>query len=523
MKNESFDIIIIGAGASGAAAAWNLSLGNFKILCLEQGPKLNPKTYSFERNDWEKLKQDKFNYDPNVRKLKNDYPINNENSPISVSNFNAVGGSTVLYSGHFPRFHESDFKVKTLDGIAADWPLNYKDLEPYYNLNDKMMGVAGLTGDPVYPKINNLLSPVKIDFAGKKIAKVLKKLGWHWWPSYSAIATQKIIDRKINSRSEVNITYWPKALANGVKLKANCRVKKISLNKKGLANGVYYYNSKNQLKFQKAKLIIMACSGIGTPRLLFNSANKKFPNGLANSSNMLGKNLMLHPLGFVEGKFKKIIGTESNPEGCNISSQEFYETNKKLNFKRGYTMQVLRSPRPLETALYLRKFKKLPFGKNFHKSFFQHYGHSIRIAIICEDLPEKKNFIELDRKQKDSNKIPGVKINYKLSKNTKKILKNGISNAKKILKLAGANSIVGFGPVRYAGWHLMGTAKMGKSKKNSVVNSFGQSHDIKNLVIVDSSIFVTSGSANPVSTLQALALRNTEEIKINPGKYFEEI
>ena len=104
MKNKDVDILIVGAGASGAAAAWNLSGKNYKILCLEQGPLLKGKSYSFNRTDWEKIKQKEFNVNPNIRKLKSDYPIDDKNSPISVANFNAVGGSTILYSGHFPRF-----------------------------------------------------------------------------------------------------------------------------------------------------------------------------------------------------------------------------------------------------------------------------------------------------------------------------------------------------------------------------------------------------------------------------------
>ena len=104
MKNSSYDILIIGAGAAGTAAAWNLSKSGFKILCMDQGPIINPKSYSFDRSDWEQLSLKKFNIDPNIRELKSDYPINNKNSPISVSNFNAVGGSTILYSGHFPLF-----------------------------------------------------------------------------------------------------------------------------------------------------------------------------------------------------------------------------------------------------------------------------------------------------------------------------------------------------------------------------------------------------------------------------------
>ena len=520
MKNDKIDILIIGAGASGAAAAWNLSQSGYKIICLEQGPNIKKESYSFDQQNWELYQQSKFNINPNIRKLKSDYPIDDKNSAISIANFNAVGGSTILYSGHFPRFHPSDFKTKKLDNVGYDWPIDYNDLEYYYELNDKKMGVAGHEGDPAYPYIPNLLPPIPLGYMGERIAKGFNKLNWHWWPSYSGIATKNIKGRKKNSRSTVDITYWPEAISNGVELKPNCHVQKITTSMSGKANGVIYIDANNKKQIQSASLIIVACNGIGTPRLLLNSANKMFPKGLANSSGLVGKNLMLHPLGYVEGQFSKFLGSFVGPQGCCIASQEFYETRKNAEFKRGYTIQVLRGTGPLETALQIKKFNKLSFGKNFHKQFLKNYGHTIPVSIICEDLPEKSNFIKLDHKNKDSYGTPGVKINYKLSKNSKKMLSDGLNKVKELMKKIGAKSTIAFGPVRHAGWHLMGTTKMGKSKKDSVVNEFGQTHDIKNLVIVDSSIFVTSAGVNPVSTIQALTLRITDDIKNNPKKYF---
>ena len=139
MKNDKIDILIIGAGASGAAAAWNLSQSGYKIICLEQGPNIKKESYSFDQQNWELYQQSKFNINPNIRKLKSDYPIDDKNSAISIANFNAVGGSTILYSGHFPRFHPSDFKTKKLDNVGYDWPIDYNDLKYYYELNDKKM------------------------------------------------------------------------------------------------------------------------------------------------------------------------------------------------------------------------------------------------------------------------------------------------------------------------------------------------------------------------------------------------
>ena len=140
------DIIIIGSGASGSAAAWNLSSSGYKIVIFEQGNTVK-KDFDNSRR-WEIEKRKVYNVDPNIRNSKSDYPIDNKNSSISIANFNGVGGATVLYSGHFPRFRETDFNLFSKNKVGSDWPFNYKDLEKYYNLNDQIMNVSGRIGDP---------------------------------------------------------------------------------------------------------------------------------------------------------------------------------------------------------------------------------------------------------------------------------------------------------------------------------------------------------------------------------------
>lgn len=521
MDGEKVDIIIVGAGAAGSAAAWNLSNGSYKIICLEQGPALDREL--LPKNKSEFIKNKDFNINPNLRRLKSDYPIDDTESPISIANFNAVGGSTILYSGHFPRLHISDFHTKTNDNVGEDWPFEYSELEPYYNINDVKMRVAGLKGDPSYPPIKNLLPPIRLGLSGEKMAKSFSKLGWHWWPSYSSvISNNKEINKKkgiFNSGLGVDQTYLPLAIKNGVELRPNCRVLKINLDSLGNAKEVIYENEKKQIMSLEASIIILACSGAGTPRLLLNSNDKLNPKGLANNSGLVGKNLMLHPLGYVEGVFDDYLESSFGPQGCCIMSKEFYETRKEHNFKRGYTMHILRGADPLDTATSLRKFKKLKFGKNFKENFLLNYGKSVPVGIICEDIPEVSNCISLDTDNLDSSGMPGIKVKYKLAENTKKMMSHGINKAKILLKEAGAKSLIAFGPVRHTGWHIMGTTKMGLSPENSVVNEYGQSHDINNLLIIDSSVFTTSGGVNPVPTIQALALKFTSNLMKYPDRF----
>ena len=217
--------------------------------------------------------------------------------------YNAVGGSTIHWSAHFPRFHPSDFRTKTLDGVADDWPLSYEELEPYFDLNDRIMGVAGMTGDTAYPpKSARQTPPIPLGAVGQTMARGFDRLGWHWWPSDSAILTAPYDGRAAcnncgpcdigcarGSKSSTDITYWPKALALGAQLKTRCRVREITVGRDGLADGVLYYDADGNLQERKARTVVLACNGVGTARLMLNSRSAMFPDGLANSSGLCGQ------------------------------------------------------------------------------------------------------------------------------------------------------------------------------------------------------------------------------------------
>ncbi|ALO41438.1 GMC family oxidoreductase [Pseudoalteromonas phenolica] len=523
------DIVIVGSGASGAAAAWRLSKNkNLSIVCLEQGSEFNAAHFPTTKTDWEIHKKKSASFDPNIRNNKADYPIDNDNSAISLANFNGFGGSTILYSGHFPRFHPSDFATYSLDKVGEDWPFDYEDLIPYFNQNEKMMGISGLVGDTAYPDYEQLLPPVPMGKGAEKLAQAFNRLGWHWWPSYSAINTKNHQNRApcINlgpcntgcsqgAKGSVDVTYWPQAKLQGVKVLTECRVFDIPLDENGKARGVKYYDNQGTELFLEASLVILACSGVGTPRLLLNSKSKRFPNGLLNNFDLVGRNLMLHPLAYVEGVFSEPLNTSIGPQGCSIYSHQFYETQENRNFKRGYTLHILRGSSPVDSAYSGFLTRRVPLGKMHHQEFAKYFNRNMGIAIISEDLPVPENRIELDFENSDSFGIPGIKVHYTLQENTKKMLEHGIEQAKTVFSEAGAKVSAAHYPVKHAGWHLMGTTKMGTDRTNSVVNQHGQAHEVENLFIVDSSVFITSGAVNPVATAQALTLKFCDYISNN--------
>ncbi len=528
-RNEPVDALIIGAGASGAAFAWSLAKRGFDVLCLEQGGWVDASQYPSNQNDYEIHRQTDFNPDPNFRGLPEDYPVNDADSPIAPLMYNAVGGSTIHWSAHFPRFHPSDFKTRTLDGVADDWPLTYDDLEPYFDENDRIMGVAGMIGDTAYPqKSERQTPPIPLGKAGQVMATGFDKLGWHWWPSDSAILTAPYDGRAAcnncgpcdigcsrGAKASTDITYWPKALALGAQLRTGCRVREITIGKDGLAKGALYYDADGELREQNAKSVILACNGIGTPRLLLNSASARFPDGLANSSGLVGKNLMFHPYAMVTGVFDERLDSYKGPMGASIISQEHYETDLSRGFSRGYAFQVVRSPGPVSVARGGIGGRRLDWGESHHAALAERLGRTMTIAVIGEDLPELHNQVALDDELTDSSGIPAPKISYTLSENSRRMMEHGIGTASEALRAAGAHTVTHNPLLRQAGWHLLGTARMGEDPDGSVVNKSGQSHDVKNLYIIDGSVFVTAGAVNPTSTIQAVALLMADDFARN--------
>ena len=268
-RHDTTDVLVIGAGASGGAFTWSLTQAGVKVVCLEQGGWVPLNAFPVSEPQAQLHWQSDFHPNPNFRQLPEDYPVNEDDTPIAPYMYNAVGGSTIHWGSHFPRFHPSDFRLKTLDGVADDWPMDYFELEPYYDQNDRAHGVSGLQGDTAYPpKPARPTPPLPIGPGGELLARAFNKLGWHWWSSDNAVASTAYDGRAadvgeyLRSSSSSDIIFWPGALKQGARLITHARVREILVDETGRATGAAYYDRNGALQVQYARVVVLACNGV---------------------------------------------------------------------------------------------------------------------------------------------------------------------------------------------------------------------------------------------------------------------
>ena len=526
-SSEPCDVLVIGAGAAGGALTWRLAQGGLKAVCLEQGGWIDWKhDVPTTSVDWELIRETSRHPNPNIRGHAWDYPVADADTDIKPMMWNGVGGSLMHWGAHFPRLRPSDFRVRTLDGVADDWPLDYYELEPYYDLNDRMIGVSGLAGDPGNPpRSPRQTPPIPPGRGGTIMAKAFDRLGWHWWVADSALNTEPYGGRGVcnncgpcdlgcpqKARVSTDVTYWPLAIDLGAELRTECRVAEITVDEHGLATGVTYFDAGGRLLHQRASSVVVCANGVGTPRLLLLSQSRAHPNGLANSTGLVGKRLMHHPTGYVTGVFDELLEDWKGNFGHSINCQHFYETDRSRGFVRGFQMQLIRAGGgPVGTAVggYLAG---IPWGEQHHARFAEQFGHTASLTVTSEDLPEETNRVTLDSTLVDGNGIPAPKLEYRVGENTRKMITWGIERAEEAFKEAGARHTVANRLAETAGFHFLGTTRMGDDPGDSVLDRWGRAHDCGNLWVAGGSVFVTGAGLNPTSTLMALALRTADHI-----------
>jgi len=516
------DVLIIGAGPAGGVAARRLAAEGIKVTALEQGHWQDRDAYRGSQWDWELAAAKGWASHPNLRGRPTDYPIDFSESDMQGINFNGVGGGTILFNAVWIRFLASTFRTRSQYGLGEDWPVSYEELLPFYERTDREFGVSGLGGNPAFPPgAEPPLPPLPFDEQSLAVARAMANRGWHWWPDTNAIVSVPYDGRKScvqrgtcptgcneGAKSSADVTHWGKAVALGANLITGARVRRITLDSAGLANGAEWVDEAGVEHFQSADVVLVAANGIGTPRLLLNSACREFPDGLANRSGQVGRNLMMHPLAIVWGYFHDEIGPLHN--GSTVQSLQFAEDDPSRGHRLGAKWAL--HPGPLgPLAIAQSVLAEHGPGGDYHKRFGELFGRGLHWSIMCEDLPEASNRVVLSKDLTDSSGMPAPKVLYRYSENALKCLDYNVERAVQVFEDAGAWKVQVANPAG-GNAHFTGTARMGDDPGRSVVDRWGMSHDVPNLGILDGSVFVTCSPMNPTSTLSALSLRAAERL-----------
>ena len=531
-RGEEVDVVIVGAGPSGAVAARYLSEAGFSVVVLEQGHHQDSSEYPGRRPEFELVAQKTWHPNPNLRDSPRDYPLETSESDINPLMYAGVGGAALIYGANWMPFLPSDYKVRSLDGVADDWPFSYEDVQPFMEEIEKEVGVSGLAGSPAYPKRNPFPTPhLPIGLPGLAAARGMDKMGWHWWPGTNAIPS--VPYRGLNAcvrrgtcttgcpegaKSTPDLTLWPTAIKHGTRVIAGARVREIEVNERGIATGAIYIDEFGREKRQKAKIVILCANAIGTARLLLLSGAS--PDGLANSSGLVGKRLMLHPYSLVLGRMEENLQSWRGPNGQMIESHQFYETDESRGFVRGSKWGVMATGGPLgaTSAFGSKVFAggsenfEDNWGANLHDLVEARLGRGLLWSIIGEDLPDENNRVSIDSSLTDTDGVPAPKIHYRLSENSRRLMDFHVDRCVEATMAAGAKDTVVVKHMRDTGWHILGTCKMGDDPETSVVDGYGRTHDVSNLFVFDGSTFPTSSGCNPAATIMAVALRATKNL-----------
>jgi choline dehydrogenase-like flavoprotein len=503
-----FDAVIIGTGAGGAPLLARLAQAGLRVVALEAGQFWNPgQDFATDEKEQEKL----FWTDERLSAGRDALAFGNNNSGIGV------GGSTLHYTAYTPRAQPDDLRIRTDFGVGQDWPLDFAEIEPYYDEIEQFLGVSGPSPYRWGParKKAYALGPLPVNGAGQLMARGCASLGIKTSPAANAALSAPYYQDgvgwrpactnrgfcqagcSVGAKASMDVTYIPLAISHGAEVRSDCFVTQLVKDASGRIGEVIYVRD-GQEERVRAKTVFLCAGAIETPRLLL-------LNDIANGSGQVGRNLMAHAALQIWGEFDEDVRPYKGIPGALISEDTHRPAG--ADFVGGYLLQSI-GAMPVTYLTQMARGRGL-WGVALKRAAGA-YNHVAGINILGDCLPYEHNYVELAG-ELDNRGLPKPRVHFSTGESEERMTAHADQLMRQIWEAAGARNVWAF--PRNA--HIIGTCRMGTDADTSVVNPDGRSHEVPNLYISDNSTFPSALSVNPALTIMALSLRTADRFLAN--------
>lgn len=569
---KRYDAVIVGSGAAGGMAAHVLTSHGLDVLLLEAGRKvdvdrelksmewpydhprrgamppsfhaLTAKEYAIRQPPYAAgLPHEKvFSYVQswNGSDYSRNLVVDEKDHPYTGTRYawvraRCLGGKTNIWGRLALRLSDYDFKAASRDGYGMDWPISYADIAPYYDRVDRYLGISGVNeGLPHLPD-GIFQRPTKLNVAEVRLREAIARMGRVLTPYRAGVTTDGLRHNKYRSRCygrgacarrvggcDIHAAFdsptgliYPAMDTGRLTVRTNSTVREITVDlSTGLASGVAFVDSETLKSYAvRAKTVVLAASTLESARILLLSKSTAHPNGIGNSSGHVGHNFCEHLMGpSVYGLVKDLVGKprtldDGRPGGFYLARFRNLET-KHPDFIRGYGFEGSSG-----MGMFPSNAHGTPgFGAAFKKQVRDYAGAFIGMGGFGEVLPRYENSVSIDPDVKDRWGIPVLRFDYRFGDNERKMAADMAATGREMFEAAGIEVLAVDTELLTEGWsiHELGTARMGTDPRTSVLNQFQQSHDVKNLFVVDGSSHVSAGCQNPTWTIMALAWRSCD-------------
>lgn len=518
LPSEKVDAVVVGSGAAGSHMAAALAKAGKQVVILEAGPARDNRDL-VSSTLW-------------ARRLKwSGSPVIEEGeNPVSYV-FNAgwgVGGSAMHHYAVWPRLHPEDFRLRSDFDRGLDWPLAYGELRPWYDRVQDEAGIAGDAGREVWrpPGDAYPMPPVPVFPQGEVIAGGFEKLGMRTAPLPLAVTTTNYQGRAvclwdgwcdagcpIGALANPLTIHLPVALEHGAVLETDSTVLRILTDDAGeYATGVELADASGERRRVMADLVVLAAFTVQNPRLMLASSTDRHPDGLGNSSGLVGRYVMSHPAAIVNGLFDEPTECYMGAFGGQLLCQEGYAktTHAESGALGSYQWMIAQAVKPND-LLGIATTRADLFGDDLRAFMDRGVRGFATMTAVVEELPESENTVVLGD-ERDRFGVPLAVVRHTTAAASKALWQAALDEGQEVFRAAGARE-VWTGP--QAAMHIMGGTVMGDDPRSSVCNSYGQTHDLPNLVVAGPGLFPTSGGVNPTFTLHALAARSASHLLDN--------